>query len=466
MAEPKFLTGNLMRHVAVMAFTGSIGLMALFVVDFVDLIFISMLGQAELAAAVGYAGAILFFTTSVGIGLSIAMAALVARSLGAREPERARRYATNVLATGFILACSLAVITWLLVPSILALLGAAGRTHSLATDYLRIIVPSMPVLVIGMGGVAILRAHGDANRAMWATLMGGIVNAILDPIFIFALEFELNGAAMASVMARFAVLITAYRSVFRHYSGLAPFDLRAMREDVPAIWGVAIPAVLTNIATPIGNAYVTGAMAPFGDAAIAGMAIVGRLTPVAFGVVFALSGAIGPIVGQNFGAQEWGRVRQTVIEGLRFVVAFVVVVAGVLFVLRGVLADLFDAQGETLDLIYLFCGPLALVFAFNGALFASNATFNNLNRPFYSTWLNWGRNTLGTVPLVTAGAMLGGAQGVLIGQAIGGVVFGVLSVWLSFRLIKAYTDGRIVPGQSRPTFRWPFPLNPFTTHRG
>ncbi len=466
MAEPKFLTGNLLRHVSVMAFTGSIGLMALFVVDFVDLVFISMLGQAELAAAVGYAGAILFFTTSVAIGMSIALGALVARSLGALEPARARTHATNVLAYGVVLATVIASLVWFLVPQCLTLLGAEGRTHSLATDYLRIIVPTMPVLVFGMGGVAILRAHGDARRAMWATLAGGLVNAVLDPIFIFALDFELNGAAMASVVSRFAVLATAHVAVFRHYGGLEPLRLDRLGQDIPVISSLAIPAVLTNIATPIGNAYVTSAMSPFGDAAIAGMAIVGRLTPVAFGVVFALSGAIGPIVGQNFGAKSFDRVREAFFEGLRFVTVYTVMVAAVLFLMRGVIVDVFDAQGDAVTVIYLFCGPLALAFAFNGALFASNATFNNLNRPYYSTVLNWGRNTLGTVPLVALGAAVAGAPGVLIGQSLGGILFGSLAVWLGFRLIDGYAQGRISPEKPKPVFRWPFPGNPQSTFRG
>jgi Na+-driven multidrug efflux pump len=71
-ANAVFLRGNLFRHISVMSLTSSVGLMAVFLVDFVDMIFISMLGKEELAAAVGYAGAILFFTTSVGIGMAIA----------------------------------------------------------------------------------------------------------------------------------------------------------------------------------------------------------------------------------------------------------------------------------------------------------------------------------------------------------------------------------------------------------
>ena len=89
-APAKFLEGSLMRHIAVMAFTSSVGLMAVFLVDFVDMIFISMLGKAELAAAVGYAGAILFFTTSFGIGMAIAAGALVARALGAGDRREQR----------------------------------------------------------------------------------------------------------------------------------------------------------------------------------------------------------------------------------------------------------------------------------------------------------------------------------------------------------------------------------------
>lgn len=466
MSEPKFLTGNLMRHVAVMSFTGSIGLTAIFIVDLIDLYWIGQLGEAELAAAVGYASAILFTTTSIGIGFSIALGALVARSLGARDPERARAYATHVLTYGCVVGCALAAFIWLFVPQLLALLGATGRTHALAVDYLRIIVPSMPVLMVGMGGSAILRAHGDARRAMIAMVSGGIVNGVLDPIFIFALDFGLNGAAAASVCARFAVLITAFLPVFRHYGGLNRPHLQGLVADGSAIAGLAIPSVLTNVATPLGNAVVTRAMAPFGDGAIAGFAIVGRLAPVAFAVVFALSGAIGPIIGQNFGARNWTRVRGAMIEGVRFVVLYVVAVSILLFLLRGLVADMFSASDESATLIYLFCGPLSLLFGFQGILFASNATFNNLNRPFYSTAINWGRNTLGVAPFVMVGASLGGAPGVMIGQGLGGVIFGLLAIWLSFRLVNQYETGRINPDKPRPRFRWPFPLNPHSNVRG
>src|SRR5258707_12026492 len=106
---PKFTQGAVMRHVVVMTATGSIGLMSIFVVDFLNLFYIAMLGEQELAAAIGYAGTVLFFTVSLCIGVTIAGTALVSRALGARQREEGRRLATSSLVymTGVTVVLSL-----------------------------------------------------------------------------------------------------------------------------------------------------------------------------------------------------------------------------------------------------------------------------------------------------------------------------------------------------------------------
>lgn len=440
--QAKFLSGSLMRHIAVMSLTASVGLMAIFLVDLVDMIFISMLGHEELAAAVGYAGAILFFTTSFGIGMSIAAGALVARALGEGDKQTAKRRAATALLYGVVIGSVFAAIVWAFVPQLTALLGASGETLVLATGYLRIILPSLPILIVGMVGGAILRAHGDARRAMMATIWGGVVNAVLDPILIFGLDLELTGAALASVCARATIAVMSIYPVLRHHGGLDRPRSVDFKVDFAAIMTIALPAILTQFATPVGQAYVTRAMAQFGEDAVAGMAIVGRLVPVSFAVIFALSGAIGPIVGQNFGAGQLDRVRRAIRDGLVFVLCVSVGVSAILFILRAPIADLFNAEGLSRDLVYLFCGPLALAWFFNGVIFVTNASFNNLGHPFYSTWINWGRQTLGTIPLVILGASLWGAPGVLIGQAAGGLFFAVIALALSARTLR-----KVAPAQ-------------------
>ncbi len=425
MDQAKFLQGNLFRHIAVMSLTSSVGLMAVFAVDFIDMIFISMLGKDELAAAVGYAGAILFFTTSFNIGVAIAAGALVARALGEGAADLARRRASSTLAAGVLFSALFACLVWLNLDVLVSLIGAAGQTHALAVHYLSIIVPTLPLLLLGMAGGAILRAHGAARLAMMATVIGGVVNAALDPVLIFGFGWELTGAAIASAIARVVMAVCALVPIFRHFGGLVRPVLGDFFADLRPILAIALPAILTQLATPVGQAYVTRSMAEFGEEAVAGMAIVARMTPLAFGTLFALSGAIGPILGQNYGAGQHDRVRRTFHDSMLFTGLVVLVAALALFVLRPYIVALFSATGHSKTLIFLFCGPLALAYFFNGALFVANACFNNLGHPFYSTWLNWGRHTLGTIPFVWGGAVLWGAPGVLIGQAVGGLVFGI-----------------------------------------
>lgn len=434
--QAKFLSGSLFRHVTVMSLTTSLGLMAVFAVDFIDMIFIAMLGKAELAAAIGYAGAILFFTGSFGIGMAIAAGALVARALGQGDVNLARSRGTNALIIGLVLGIAFAALIWVNIRPLVGALGATGETRELAVGFMQIVLPSLPVLLVGVVGGAILRAHGDARRSMMVMIIGGAVNAALDPVLIFGLDLELTGAALATIAARITLAVLALRAIARHHGGFGRPRLGALGRDVGSVMRIAGPAVLTQLATPVGQAIVTRAMADYGEEAVAGMAIVGRLVPVAFGVLFALSGAVGPIIGQNAGAGLQDRVIRTLRDALLFTAIVTVLVSAALYALRGPLEALFRLDGVSRDLVFLFAGPLALMWVFNGVIFVSNAAFNNLGHPFYSTWMNWGRHTLGTLPFVMAGAALWGARGVLIGQAAGGVVFGLLALWLSWRVVN------------------------------
>jgi putative MATE family efflux protein len=458
-AQAKFVEGNLFRHVSVMALTSSVGLMAVFVVDLINMLYIAMLGREELAAAIGYAGAILFFTTSFGIGMSIGVGALVARALGARDPVLAREKATTGLVLSFVFGSLFAAMVWVALWPLVGLLGATGETAALAVHFLAVVIPSQPLLMVGMIGGAILRSHGDARSAMMATVWGAVATAVLDPILIFGFGWELTGAAIASVAARVVIAWVALQPIRRKYGGFNRPSAGQVMADMGPIWAIAIPAILTQVATPVGQAFVTRATSAYGEAAVAGMAIAGRLTPVAFGVIFALSGAIGPIIGQNFGAGRMDRVRRTLIDGLIFTGLVIVLVSALLFALRGPIADAFKAEGLTRDLVYLFCGPLALLWFFNGMIFVGNAVCNNLGRPFWSTVVNWGRHTVGTIPLAIWLGGYWGAQGVLIGQAIGGVVFGLAAVWLALTAIRSpvlpsprgRTVQEVVPGAAPET---------------
>jgi MATE family, multidrug efflux pump len=325
MSQAIFLTGSLMRHVSVMSFTASVGILAIFAVDFVDMVFISMLGQAELAAAIGYAGTLLFFTNAINIGLSIAAGSLVARALGADREAQAREYATSVAIYSALISVLVVTLVLFNLNEILRFLGAEGETLDYAISYSGIIIPFMFLMGLAMTSMAVLRAHGNAKASMYVTLAGSVVNAALDPLLIFGFGLGLEGAAYASVAARATMAASGIWYVWRVHNGFTSPSIALMRRDAQTVAALAGPAVLTNLATPVGTMIVVREMAKYGTEAVAAMAVIGRLTPLAFAVVLALSGAIGPIVGQNFGAAKYDRVRGTIVAGLKFVGTYVLV---------------------------------------------------------------------------------------------------------------------------------------------
>jgi len=435
-AVARFVTGPIMRHVVVMTLTSSVGLMSLFFVDLASLFFLSMLKRTEVTAAIGYAGTISFINLSFNIGIGIATAALVAQSIGRDDMERAKRFATSSLAFTMIVSVALSAGIAIFARPLLGLLGARGEALELARTYLVTVMPGFALLAGAITASFALRGAGDPTRAMYITLIAAVVNGILDPVFIFVFGLGIQGAAISTVIAQATALAVGLHGMHRVHRLIVPFDREGFRRDLKPILGIAVPAVLTQLATPFATAYMTRIAAQFGDEAVAAVAIINRIVPVAFGIIFSLSGAVGPVIGQNYGAGEYGRVRRTLRDGIVFAVVYTLATATILFLLRHEIPRAFSATGEAARLVTFYCAFLAVTYAFTGAQFVAQAAFNNLGRPLWSTYANWGRATIGTIPPVLAGAAMAGPEGVLAGSALGSIVFGLGATVAAFRLTR------------------------------
>lgn len=436
-----FVTGSTMRHVVVMTLTGAIGLMALFLVDLVDLLFLSLLKNTEVTAAIGYAGTIVFSNLSVALGCGIAAAALVARNVGAGDMVRARQFATSALMFSLLVAAAITLAINLGSGALLSLLGATGEARHLAQLFIWTMTPGYILIAGAVCCSFILRGLGDARRAMYITLTSAIVTACADPVFIFGLKLGIQGAALATVLGYLMSFGIGLHGVVRVHRFINPLRLDGLKRDIGPLWAIAFPAILTQLATPFSNAYMTYEIAPFGDEGVSGFAIVGRVIPVAFGIIFALSGSVGPIIGQNYGAKRHDRVRQTLTNGLSFAAVYTLVTSFILFLFRYQIAGAFHATGRAEELIVFFCTFIGVSWAFAGAQFVANAAFNNLGRPRLSTAYNWAKATLGTVPFALIGARVAGPEGILAGTAVGSVIFGIASVWAAYRIVALSESG-------------------------
>ncbi|MGB7286504.1 MAG: MATE family efflux transporter [Salaquimonas sp.] len=453
-----FTTGSTMRHVTVMSSTGAIGLVAIFLVDLANLFYISLLGEQALAAAIGYAATVIFFAVSVCIGFTIAATAITARAIGRGDEEEARIIAGACLMIMLAMSTLLSFVLYISIDFSLDLLGAKGATHTIAADFMRITVPSIPLLGIGMCCAGLLRAKGDAKRAMYVTLSSGIAAAAIDPVMIFYFDLGITGAAISVVIVRTLFVLVGFHGTIKVHNMIALPSVLDVSRFLRPFMRIGIPAVLTQIATPFGNAYITSSIANFGDDAVAGWAIVGRIVPLAFAAIFSLSGAVGPIISQNYGAGKLERVNSTMRDSLIFTICYVIAMWALIALMTNPIISAFSAKGDAVAMIEVFCYIVAGTQIFNGLLFVANAAFNNLDHPIYSTVFNWGRATLGVVPFAYFGSNWG-PQGIIIGWGLGGVVFGILAWLAALRVLKNLPKQALKEGisiQIPPTANSPF----------
>ncbi|MFK7753488.1 MAG: MATE family efflux transporter [Sedimentitalea sp.] len=438
MAEPgRFLTGSTMGHVARMTMTGAMGITFVFLVDAANLFWISQLGDPRLVAAIGFAFAIQYFSVSAGIGLMMAATALISRGIGAGTRDLARRHATSAALIAFLVQSVMAAFIITFRHDIVATAGATGETAALAARYLAISVPSLGVMALAMIANGALRAEGDGRRSMFVTLTSGGVAMVIDPILIVTFAMGLDGAAIGLVLSRCVMLVMALHFSTRVYDLLAWPRWGDIKLTLRPYLYIAIPAILTQMATPVGNYLMTTVMARFGDDAVAGWAVVGRLTVVAFGGIFSLSGAIGGIFGQNYGAGQMDRLQSIYRDAILFGLMYTVVTWALLVLAGPLVIDAFALSELGGDVVTAFTWVGAGGFVFAAALFVSNSAFNALGRPAWSTLTNWVRDGLLTLPAALWLAGVFGAVGVIYAQALVSVVVGAIAAWWGWRYVQS-----------------------------
>ena len=444
--RPVFTHGSLMRHVAVMTATGAIGLMAVFVVDLLSLFWVSKLGDQAFKAAVGYVGLTTFFVMSINIGLTIAASATVSRALGAGDRPRARRLAASALMITAIFSAATAAAIFVFRDWALAtLLHAHGEPAEVASKFIAISIPANVPLAVGMA----LRRRSARRRRRPAgdvrDLVGRDRHCLSRPAAHFRLRARGLWRGLGDGRSRLILLAVGWQGAVGVHDLVARPKLNAARGDFGPIMAIGFPAIMANMAAPVSSAYTLRVFSDLGEAAIAAYAIIDRVTPVAFGVIFALSGSIGPIIGQNVGARLMGRVQRALTDFFILSIGYVLFAWALLALAAPALIAAFDAKGESAQYVAFFCRYGVSAWLFLACLFVANAAFNNLGFPLLSMAFNWARATLGTIPFVTVGVRYGGVQGGLIGFALGCAVFGLMAVATAYavtwRLAKAIDGG-------------------------
>ena len=326
-----------------------------------------------------------FFVMSINIGLTIAASATVSRALGAGDRPRARRLAASALTITTIFSAAMTAAIFVFRDwALTTLLHAHGEPAEVASKFIAISIPANVPLAMGMAMSGVLRAVGDARRAMYVTLSAGIATAILDPLLIFGFGLGVYGAAWATVLSRLILLAVGWHGAIIVHDLVARPKLNAARGDFGPIMAIGFPAIMANMATPVGSAYTLRVFSDLGEPAIAAAAIIDRVTPVAFGVIFALTGSIGPIIGQNYGARLMGRVQRALTDSFILSIGYVLFAWALLALAAPALVAAFEAKGESAEYVAFYCQYGVSAWLFLACLFVANVAFNNLGFPMLS----------------------------------------------------------------------------------
>lgn len=412
-------------------------MLAVFAVEFLSLLYLGTLQDEAVMGAVGFGSMTQFTITSVCIGVTVGGAALVSRALGAGNLLRARTLAGASLVLMAGAALGAAAVFLAAIAPFTAAIGLEPDVRAHLLSYVLITTPFAVVMGIGMMLSNLLRASGRGRQSMWVLLAGTATVAVLDPIVIFVLDAGMQGIAWAGGVGRLATVALGGWLVFGKHRLVDWPGRRALLADLAAIGKIALPAALTALATPAAVIFTVSTYATFGPSVMAGATVVDRVLQLAYSLYFVLPGAIGPILGQNLGAGQWDRVKQTVRLTSRWALLYGLGVATLLAVFAPWVADLFQVAGPGRDLIIFFCRYGSFAWALNSLFFVAIAVFNNLGYAAYSTMIGWLRATLGTLPFVWLGAHYGGAEGVLLGQTLGFALFSVIAIAVCSRVLRS-----------------------------
>ncbi len=408
------------------------GLLSVITFNLADVYFIGQLGANELAA-ISFTTPIVMVITSLAIGLGTGTSSILARTIGQGDRATLRRIATDSLILTTLISIFLMWLGLVSIESLFSFMGAEPEVLSLIRDYMDIWYLGLLFLVLPIVGNSSLRAQGNTFFPSLIMFIAALLNVILDPILIFGLfgapRLEMQGAAIATILARTVTFVAALWMLGVKEKLLVfviPSRQQLMQSWV-SIFHVGLPAAGTNVVVPLGMAVITALMASFGANAVAALGVATRIEAFSIIFLFALASSLGPFVGQNAGAGKCARVIRVVQGANIMALLWGLFIAVILFFISEPVVGLFSDNESVIATAKNYLIIVSISYGFQGMLMVNSSTFNALGKPLPSTLLSVGRMFLFYVPMALVAKKYWGTQGIFIVAALANVISGIVA---------------------------------------
>ena len=389
-------------------------------------------GQISTSAsgAVGVVSSLMAIIQALGFMLGHGAGSIISRSLGSQNTQAANRFASTSFFTALAFGLILAVLGLATLPSFMMLLGSTETILPHACAYARPILMAAPLMMSSLVMNNILRYEGKANFAMIGLVTGGVLNMVLDPVFIFGFGMGTAGAGLATALSQsisFCILL----SMFLRGKTVSQFQISAVTRS-PAEFGTILMTGMPSFGrqglNSIGGMLLNIAARSYGDAAVAGMSIVSRIFMFIISVAIGTGQGFQPVAGFNYGARKYRRVEKACVFTMCASFCFLTVIIAACWFNAEALIKLFRDDPEVTAIALPAFRYQCFAIFLQPVIVAGNMLFQSIGKSGRATFLACCRQGVYFIPLILTLPRFFGLVGIEICQPIADVLTFLVTV--------------------------------------
>lgn len=319
--------------------------------NIVDRIFIGQGVGAEALAGLSIIFPVMLIIMAFGMLFGVGTGVQVSISLGEKNQVKAEKTLGNGFSMMLVVSVFITVLIYVIKDPLLRIFGATDETLGYAHEYLMYLLPGVLFQVVGFSLNNVIRSEGNAKVAMYSMLISAGSNIILDPIFIFGFNMGVKGAALATVLSMVIMSIWVFLYFIKKRS-VVSFHFKYMRLEYPIIKGIVaigMAPFAMQMASSFVQALLNTQLVKHGnDIAVAANGIVMSISQMIFMCIIAVNMATQPIIGFNFGAKNYDRVKTTLLKGIKMATIIAVIGFVLVEVFPGLWVRMFNNNNNTL----------------------------------------------------------------------------------------------------------------------
>ena len=433
-----------------------IGMLINALYNLVDAYFVGGLGERQMGAI-----SIAFPLGQVVVGLGLMFgngaASYLSRLLGRGEKDTANQVASTALYSSLLIGAVIILFAAVFMEPILIMLGATETILPYALTYARIYVISCIFNVFNVTMNNIVSSEGAAKTTMCALLLGAVLNIGLDPLFIYTLDLGVAGAAIATAISQMVSTLVYLIYVFRKKSAFS-FSIKKFtptKAIMTEILKIGVPTLTFQILTSLSITLINRAANSYGDAVIAGMGAVTRITSMGTLVVFGFLKGFQPIAGFSYGAKKFDRLREAIKISTLWSTIFCVIVGLLIAVFSKQIISQFTTGNEGMILV----GQKSLIangfsFFLFGFYTVYSSLFLALGKGAAGFFLGACRQGICFVPVILLLPTVWEINGILYAQPIADVLSAVITVWMALKLHKelSATEAKVLSENKKANY--------------